>query len=198
MKKHQKDAEGKWTLFLSYGALLGLGIWRAMRPRRKSVAAAHEAELQTFIPHEKLPGVLPKPPAEELESLAPATPGAAPLDALARIAAREEQPDPLITAGGGRAHLDTPEPAGPPHAWKHDDPVVAEVLQHQSLESTRLQGWSLPGPERLPVPTFAPAVMAFGIVIFAMGLATIWYVCVTGAVVFALAAWRWTGELQGA
>jgi hypothetical protein len=30
-----------------------------------------------------------------------------------------------------------------------------------------------------------------------MGLATVWYVCLVGSLVFAVAAWRWTGELQG-
>jgi len=73
---------------------------------------------------------------------------------------------------------------------------VACVLRHQSLDSQLLAGWGRSRPDKLPVPTYAPAIMAFGIVLFAMGLATTWYVCFIGAMVFAVAARRWIGELQ--
>jgi hypothetical protein len=91
----------------------------------------------------------------------------------------------------------SPLPQGPPQPWTHSSQKVADLLERQSLESARLPGWALPMPDRLPVPTYAPAVMALGIVVFAMGLATTWYVCLVGASVFAVAAWRWAGELQG-
>jgi hypothetical protein len=96
-----------------------------------------------------------------------------PLDRVARLAGRSELPEPL-------------EPSS-----------VGEVLEQQSLMSDQLEGWSAAAPERLPIPTYAPAIMALGVVLFAMGLATVWYVCVVGSIVFAIAAWRWTGELQG-
>ncbi|HTU43996.1 MAG TPA: hypothetical protein VMF91_02980 [Bryobacteraceae bacterium] len=117
----------------------------------------------------------------ELESLSLSTPGDAPLDRLARIAAHEKR-EPLPPRG-----------KLPPQR----EESVEDVLQCQALESARLPGWSEPKPDRLPIPTFAPAVMALGVVIFAMGLATVWYVCVVGSLVFAVAAWRWGGELQG-
>ena len=72
-----------------------------------------------------------------------------------------------------------------------------EVLKRQSLDSKLLPGWHLPMPARLPVPTFAPAIMAMGIVFFVMGIVTKWYVCVVGIIVFAVATWRWVEELQG-
>ena len=72
-----------------------------------------------------------------------------------------------------------------------------EVLKRQSLTSKLLPGWHLPAPEGLPVPTFAPAIMAMGIVFFVMGIVTTWYVCVAGIIVFAVATWLWVAELQG-
>lgn len=119
--------------------------------------------------------------SQELESLSLSAPGDEPLDRLAVIAEREQQE-------GYEPRMLNTLPA--------DADSIEELLQHQSLQSSRLEGWSLPEPARLPVPTFAPAVMAFGIVVFAMGLATVWYVCVMGSLVFAVAAWRWVGELQ--
>jgi hypothetical protein len=108
-----------------------------------------------------------------LESLSLDTGGDAPLDRVARLAGQTELSAATEHSSGG------------------------EVLEHQSLAGEQLEGWSVPEPARLPIPTYAPAIMAFGIVLFAMGLATVWYVCVAGSLIFAIAAWRWTGELQG-
>ena len=88
-----------------------------------------------------------------------------------------------------------PPDSAQPHAPESSS--VEGLLEYQSLASRRLAGWTVPQPQKLPVPTYSPAIMAFGIVVFAMGLATTWYVCVVGSLVFAVAAWRWTGELQG-
>jgi hypothetical protein len=121
------------------------------------------------------------PSPVEFESLSLSTSGDAPLDRLARVAADEKRKPPSLRDGFSPQREES----------------VEDVLQCQGLESARLPGWGEPKPDRLPVPTYAPAVMAFGIVIFAMGLATIWYVCVVGSLVFAVAAWRWVGELQG-
>ncbi len=121
------------------------------------------------------------------------TPGAAPLDRLARTFNEEKREEEQGVDLTDRVPPFMPHsPRALPTAQ-----AVSAVLSFQSLESEHLAGWHRPNPSELPLPTYAPAVMAFGIVIFAMGLATTWYVCVAGAVVFAIAAWRWTGELQG-
>ncbi len=55
--------------------------------------------------------------------------------------------------------------------------------------------WSEPQPASLPALTYAPATMALGIVIFALGLITRWYVAVVGGAIFARAIWIWVGDL---
>jgi hypothetical protein len=134
---------------------------------------------------------------EQLEDLSLETPGDAPLDRLSRRAAVEERQAVLSRPGGGVDDPKSPLPQGPSQPWTTSSQNVIDLLERQSLEGAPLSGWARPLPERLPVPTYAPAVMALGIVVFAMGLATTWYVCLVGAAVFAVAAWRWTGQLQG-
>jgi hypothetical protein len=152
----------------------GLGLWCTLRNKGGDAPQKPAAVTEsTFMPSTR---------GQEFESLSLSTPGDAPLDRLARFAKRERQE-------GYEPQKQNARPV--------DAASMEELLQHQSLESSRLEGWSLPEPARLPVPTFAPAVMAFGIVVFAMGLATVWYVCVVGSLVFAIAAWRWVSELQG-
>jgi hypothetical protein len=157
---------------LGYVLPIGIAVWRASTGRGvkapTKTTRRQEPKVQSATD-------------DELESLSLSTPGDAPLDRLARIAADERRENP------------PPRDGSPPQR----EESVEDVLQCQALESVRLPGWGEPKPDRLPVPTYAPAVMAFGIVIFAMGLATIWYVCVVGSLVFAVAAWRWVGELQG-
>jgi hypothetical protein len=179
MNKNREKTAVRLSLLFAYAGIFGAGIWRAFR---RKPDAAHEPQV---------------PPEEPLEDLSHDTPGDAPLDRLARRATLEENIPVLFRPGGGVADPKTPLPEGPSHPWTHTSRNVADLLEHQSLESAPLTGWSMPMPERLPVPTYAPAVMALGIVIFAMGLATTWYVCLIGSVVFAIAAWRWAGELQG-
>src|SRR5579875_2800656 len=144
---------------LGYVLPIGIAVWLVSTDRgAKSPAKTtkhQEPKVQSTV---------------ELESLSLSTPGDAPLDRLARIAAAEKHEPPSL--GGGFS---------PPR-----EESVEDVLQCQELESAPLPGWGEPQPDRLPVPTYAPAVMAFGVVIFAMGLATIWYVCVVGSLVFAV------------
>lgn len=128
--------------------------------------------------------------AQHLQSLSLSTPGNAPLDQLARAAAAERN----LVAADQSAMPPFDHPSLP---WQHESAAVLAVLERQELLSPRLEGWSEPLPGRLPVPTYAPAIMAFGTILFAMGLATTWYVCLIGSIVFAVAAWRWVGELQG-
>lgn len=56
-------------------------------------------------------------------------------------------------------------------------------------------GWSKPKPESLPRPTYAPAFVALGIMFFALGLVTRWYIAASGGVVTALGFWGWIKEL---
>lgn len=126
--------------------------------------------------------------AAALPSLSLTTPGYAALDRVAQYAAAE--------AAAGLSEEPLPPFERKPRAWQANSPLVLEVLAHQRLESPRLEGWNEPRPGKLPLPTFAPAIMAFGIIMFAMGLATIWYVCLVGSLIFVIAAWRWTAELQ--
>jgi hypothetical protein len=197
-ENRQRTAVGVSLLFV-YASIFATGMWRALRGKGGAAGVPElfpKAPLP-FLARSKPELAAPAEETKQLEDLSLDTPGDAPLDRLARRAALEEREAVLIRPGGGVDDPKSPLPQGPSQPWTHSSENVADLLARQSLESPRLTGWSLPMPDRLPVPTYAPAVMALGIVIFAMGLATIWYVCVIGAVVFAVAAWRWAGELQG-
>jgi hypothetical protein len=63
------------------------------------------------------------------------------------------------------------------------------------LLTQRTPGWHVPHPSRLPVPTYAPVMTAFGIVFIALGAVTVWPLSVIGAVIFVLAIAKWIGEL---
>lgn len=204
MNPDEEKKASKLALGAGYAGLFGLGVLRLFRSKRSSSPArsiepsaepsAIEQELQKPAPL-GLPG--PKPPREELPSLSLNTGSDSPLDRLARRAHWEEEEEAKIKPGGGRAEVRSSAPIGAPQPWTYGSPIVNTMLEQQPLEAERLTGWTIPQPERVPVPTFAPSVMAMGIVLFAMGLATSFYVCVVGSVVFAVAAWRWTGILQG-
>jgi hypothetical protein len=200
MNEERGERVAKLSLLSAYAATYGVAIWRAFRRRSKDKQVPKEGAPPEGVPvpAKSLPA-LPSPPIREerLNDLSQDTPGDAPLDRLARRAAREEESKVLFLPGGGIADPKSPLPDGRSHPWTQNSQEVSDLLEHQSLETRPLTGWSIPMPERLPVPTYAPAVMAFGIVIFAMGLATAWYICLIGSAVFAVAAWRWTGELQG-
>lgn len=187
MTKRVEKLLAKSLAVLSYALPIGLAISRALGP--KGAPAPKQVPIAANVN-----ATPPAPVAEQkLESLSLDTPGDAPLDRLARRAAweqrQENQPEHSklkASVSPGSVDLRVPDPDS-----------VSHLLHTQTLESYPLEGWSVPEPQRLPIPTFAPAVMAFGIVIFAMGLATVWYVCLVGSLVFTVAAWRWVGELQG-
>lgn len=194
-KKIEKLGAFSLAVF-GYAAPIGVAAWRVLRRERDpriSLALSKGSKPELRHGPNVDAGSRRQSADQKLESLSHNTPGEAPLDNLARIAAREQR------QGRQREHskLKASEPSTSQATREPEERNVAALLADQSLDSDRLYGWSLPAPERLPIPTYAPAIMAFGIIVFAMGLATTWYVCVAGCVVFAVAAWRWIGELQG-
>ena len=58
--------------------------------------------------------------------------------------------------------------------------------------------WHKPLPERLPQPSYAPAVMAVGLMCLLWGAVTSWIVSAVGLVLAGIAARQWIGELRGA
>ena len=70
----------------------------------------------------------------------------------------------------------------------------ANEPQAGSLTEHRL-GWHVPHPSRLPVPTYAPVMTAFGIVFIALGAVTVWPLSVIGAFIFFAGLGKWIGEL---
>ncbi len=57
------------------------------------------------------------------------------------------------------------------------------------------QGWTAPQPERVPGPTYQPAVMALGITFLLFGLISSYAFCAAGGVLFAISLYNWIGEL---
>jgi hypothetical protein len=176
------------NILLTGAVVIGWAIWRVIRgePIFGSRASEDLSESSAGRIHAE-------EPSPALPSLSKGTPGRAPLDQLVRTASAEENGGinlaPNVSAPTSSAATTSTEET----AAKNEGAVLAA----QSLASVRIPGWNQPTPDRLPVPTFAPAIMAMGIVVFAMGIVTTWYVCVVGAMVFAVATWRWVGELQG-
>ena len=206
MNQEKDTRAAKAAVALGYAGLGFLWIWRMVhpsstRPRTKkpdSWAAKVVGMLESWARDaEEAVGEEPPTPAlpvqqAPLPSLSLTTPGDAPLDRVARTAAAEREAEAAGAKPGERIQPFDRKPC----AWEPGSALVLEVLAQQRLESPRLEGWHEPRPGKLPVPTFAPAIMAFGIVMFAMGLATTWYICAVGSLIFAVAAWRWAGELQ--
>jgi hypothetical protein len=218
-KEEKKEAVARSAVAGWYVTIVGLGLWRALGDGRRKipefsvfsrVATALEEginrakkiarETETATSESSVLAKLPpntergnrSPTQPQLQDLQ-ASQGAEALDRLAQTAdadfrKRDQRREPSLEKA--------PPFQKPEHSWSNDDELVARVLRYQRLEEPRLQGWSEPRPTKLPLPTYAPAIMAFSIVLFAMGLATIWYVCVIGAMVFAVAAYRWVDELQ--
>ncbi len=176
-----------WGTMLTTGAIvIGWAMWRLIRGKpifggldetlSPSAGEVHKKELSPLLP-----------------SLSKSVPGIAPLDKLARES--EEENGTVDFASRVSAQISTRSVTTSAEVTSRNH--LDEVLAAQSLASARIPGWNQPTPDRLPVPTFAPAIMAMGIVVFAMGIVTTWYVCVVGVMVFAVATWRWVGELQG-
>jgi hypothetical protein len=57
-------------------------------------------------------------------------------------------------------------------------------------------GWHKPQPEKLPEPTYWPAVLAFAMVLFAWGWVTDLYISVIGFVLSGVALAGWIGDLR--
>lgn len=71
-----------------------------------------------------------------------------------------------------------------------------DQLRNLPAQFPKTPGWQEAKPDSIPAPTYTPAIMAFGITFFALGLITKWYVAAVGLVVFAISVWLWFGELR--
>lgn len=77
-----------------------------------------------------------------------------------------------------------------------DPEAAAATSQPSVLQSELPPGWSLPRPARLPDSTYNPVIVAFGIILLAMGVVSSYYIAVIGAILFVIGLARWIGELQ--
>jgi hypothetical protein len=70
------------------------------------------------------------------------------------------------------------------------------MAQRTTTDADRIsEGWAVPQPERVPAPTYQPAVMAMGVAFMLFGLVTSYAFCTAGGVLFAIALVNWIGEL---
>ncbi len=76
------------------------------------------------------------------------------------------------------------------------DNKLEQIEPKQSSTAELPPGWNLARPHKLPRPTYWPAVLAGGVVVFAWGPPTSWTVSVVGAVVSIIAIRGWIGELR--
>jgi heme/copper-type cytochrome/quinol oxidase subunit 1 len=56
-------------------------------------------------------------------------------------------------------------------------------------------GWTAYPPERLPAPTGAPALFAFGVTLLAWGVVSSFVVSIIGAAVLLVSLLHWIGEI---
>ena len=84
----------------------------------------------------------------------------------------------------------------------HSEPPAQLALPSADTHSEAAQlltqhtpGWHKPVPSTLPVPTYAPAMTAFGIVFIALGAVTVWPLSIVGGAIFVLGVTKWIGEL---
>jgi hypothetical protein len=59
-----------------------------------------------------------------------------------------------------------------------------------------MDGWHKPQPEHVPRPTYAPALMAGGLMLLVWGAATAWPVSLGGLAVIAAASAKWIRDLR--
>lgn len=177
MKPKDQERVVTGSVVLAYAALIGWALRKVMRQAKLQSTQQKSSKLASVKKWQS--EVIVKP----LQSVSWTSHGDAPLDRLSHITAVDET----------NREEDAVFPLAEPTVNRTED----EVLKRQSLDSKLLPGWHLPTPQCLPVPTFAPAIMAMGIVFFVMGIVTTWYVCVAGIIVFAVATWLWLAELQG-
>jgi hypothetical protein len=62
--------------------------------------------------------------------------------------------------------------------------------------SVNHDGWHKPQPEQLPRPTYAPALMAVGLMFLLWGAVTVWIVSVAGLALIGIASARWIRDLK--
>lgn len=55
--------------------------------------------------------------------------------------------------------------------------------------------WSIPRPEILPRPTYAPAGLAFGAIFLLWGILTSYIVSIVGLIIFVISLAAWIGEI---
>ncbi len=63
------------------------------------------------------------------------------------------------------------------------------------MEKKLQEGWTPPMPERVPAPTYQPAVMSLGIMFMMFGLVTSYAFSAVGLILFVFALSRLIGEL---
>ena len=68
-------------------------------------------------------------------------------------------------------------------------------FENAQLLTEHTEGWHKPHPHALAAPSYAPAMVAFGLVFLALGAVTMWPLSVIGAIIFFLAIAKWIGEL---
>ena len=56
--------------------------------------------------------------------------------------------------------------------------------------------WPEPQPEKAPRPTYAPALMAAGLMFLLWGAVTVWPVSLGGVALMGIASVRWIRDLQ--
>ena len=74
-------------------------------------------------------------------------------------------------------------------------PAPEQHSEGAQLLTQHTPGWHIPHPTRLPVPTYAPVMTAFGIVFIALGAVTVWPLSIVGALIFVAGIAKWIGEL---
>ncbi len=100
----------------------------------------------------------------------------------------------LAQAVRGEASVDTsPHENGPPPQLAL--PTPQPHREDVQLLTQHTPGWHFPHPSHLAVPSYAPAMTAFGIVFIALGAVTMWPLSLIGAAIFVLAIAKWIGEL---
>lgn len=109
-------------------------------------------------------------------------------------------------AGLGRSLADLAQAVrgeAPADMMPHEDepppqlnlPAPQQHMEGAQLLTQHTPGWHMPHPSHLAVPSYAPAMTAFGIVFIALGAVTMWPLSVIGAIIFVLAIAKWIGEL---
>jgi len=74
-------------------------------------------------------------------------------------------------------------------------PPLPPYSRQQHFPPRPAPDWSNPKPAALPKPTYAPASVAFGIMLSAAGVVTSFWVSFAGVIVFALGIAGWIGDL---